>query len=477
MNTMPKKIVWVMSGSDTSGGSGMQNDIRTLADCNSHVCSIITCIVAQNNHEVLDIFNMPLALIKRQVAALQEHLFPDAIKLGLVKTVSAIKYLAGLLKSLYRPCVLDPILRASSGYSLLTEAEIEVYKQNLFPGTLVITPNVLEAEKLLGCQIKTPIDIERAASSLLSMGVANVIIKGGDVASELASDYWTDGKHYCWLSYPKTLHLVRGTGCAFASSLCAGLARGEAITSAFLKAKHYVFAAMQSASVNKGGKYFLNHRPTSINQLPSIDSNLIPKLMSSFLPAEKIGFYAIVATLAELKRLAALGVNTIQLRVKGMACEKLRDMLSEACAYAKAAKVNLYINDYWQLALELGAYGVHLGQEDLHGADLPAILAGKLRLGVSTHNEFELLKANQLAPSYIAMGPIFPTQYKPYLDSLSIEKVAAWRQLTAAQLLVIGGIRFEHISALRAAGADGVAFISAVQAASDDEIARYLHAE
>lgn len=187
-----------------------------------------------------------------------------------------------------------------------------------------------------------------------------------------------------------------------------------------------------------------------------------------------IGFYPVVPTAEWVQRLLGWGVRTIQLRAK--AADHSADALEREVRAAVAAGqavpgAQVFINDHWQIALDAGAYGVHLGQEDLDTADLNALRAAGLRLGVSTHTLAELARAHAVGPSYLAIGPIYPTTLKvmPY-EPVGLERLKAWVPHAAPYPVVaIGGISLERLPGVVACGVDGVAVVSAVTLAADPQ--------
>ena len=187
-----------------------------------------------------------------------------------------------------------------------------------------------------------------------------------------------------------------------------------------------------------------------------------------------IGFYPVVPTAAWVQRLLGWGVRTIQLRAK--ASDHSADALaSEVRAAVEAGRTvtgaQVFINDHWQLALDAGAFGVHLGQEDLDTADLNALRAAGLRLGLSTHTPAELARAKAVQPSYLAIGPIYPTTLKvmPY-EPVGLERLKAWVPHAAPYPVVaIGGISLQRMPGVMACGVDGVAVVSAITLAMDPQ--------
>lgn len=194
------------------------------------------------------------------------------------------------------------------------------------------------------------------------------------------------------------------------------------------------------------------------------------------------GFYPVVPTADWVVRLLSWGVRTIQLRVKA-ADHTPASMAVEVMAAIAAGKAvpgaQVFINDHWQLALAAGAdsgaggvaYGVHLGQEDLDTADIQALRRAGVRLGLSTHTPAELARAKTVQPSYLAIGPIYPTTLKvmPY-EPVGLQDLATWAKVALPYPVVaIGGISLERMEGVLACGVDGVAVVSAVTMAANPQ--------
>jgi thiamine-phosphate pyrophosphorylase len=173
-------------------------------------------------------------------------------------------------------------------------------------------------------------------------------------------------------------------------------------------------------------------------------------------------FYLIVDSVDWLRRLLPCGVRLVQLRIKDIDETSLRSQIAEAKKLCAQAGAQLIVNDYWRLALELGCDFVHLGQEDLATADLPAIRRAGMRLGLSTHDEAELETALAAKPDYVALGPIFPTLLKqmPWAPQ-GLDKLGAWRRkIGEAPLVAIGGLTPERGADALRAGADSAAVVT-----------------
>ncbi|WP_434026205.1 thiamine phosphate synthase [[Pseudomonas] boreopolis] len=182
-------------------------------------------------------------------------------------------------------------------------------------------------------------------------------------------------------------------------------------------------------------------------------------------------FYPIVGSAALLERLVPLGVRLVQLRAKDLPPRALREQALRARDCCRRHGARLVLNDHWQLALELGIDFVHLGQEDLDQADLPALRRAGVRYGLSTHDEAELERALALSPAYVALGPVWPTLLKKMRwGPQGLARVRAWKDRAGAvPLVAIGGITPERMPQVLAAGADSAAVVTDLQQAADPE--------
>jgi thiamine-phosphate pyrophosphorylase len=182
-------------------------------------------------------------------------------------------------------------------------------------------------------------------------------------------------------------------------------------------------------------------------------------------------FYPVVHSVAWVARLALLGVGTIQLRAKDLNDSDALQMVTDALEVIKGTSAKLVVNDYWRAAVVAGARHLHLGQEDLAGADLKAIRDAGLTLGISTHDDAELETALRADPDYIALGPIFPTTLKSMrFAPQGIPKITEWKKrIGDIPLVAIGGIKLEQAAAIFAAGADSIAVVSDVTQNADPD--------
>ena len=175
-------------------------------------------------------------------------------------------------------------------------------------------------------------------------------------------------------------------------------------------------------------------------------------------------FYPVVDSVAWVARLALLGAGTIQLRAKNLGAPDALQTVKDALEVIRGTNAKLVVNDYWRAAIEAGAKHLHLGQEDLAAADVGAIRAAGLSLGISTHDDAELETALHVNPDYVALGPIFPTTLKSMrFAPQGIPKITEWKKRVGEiPLVAIGGIKLEQAREIFAAGADSIAVVSDV---------------
>jgi thiamine-phosphate pyrophosphorylase len=182
-------------------------------------------------------------------------------------------------------------------------------------------------------------------------------------------------------------------------------------------------------------------------------------------------FYPVVDSVAWVARLTRLGVGTIQLRAKNLNHADALRIVREALVVTKGTSTRLVVNDYWRAAIEARAEHLHLGQEDLADADVKAIRAAGLSLGISTHDDEELKATLAVKPDYVALGPIFPTTLKAMrFAPQGVGKITEWKKRVGQiPLVAIGGIKFEQAAAIFAAGADSIAVVSDVTQNADPD--------
>lgn len=488
MSKIHRPTVWTIAGSDSGGGAGIQADLKTMNALGAHGCSIITALTAQNTTGVTMVEYPSVPLLKAQLNALACDLPPVAIKLGMLGNSESIQVITECLHMLrtqegnpYLVC--DPVMVSTSGHKLLQKNALSPLVLNLLPLVDLLTPNLHEAEILSQRIIRTLQDVEEAASDLLALGVRAVLIKGGHGNSQLSQDYWSNGRNRAWLSSPRqNSQHTHGTGCTLSAAITACIGLGFEELDAIVIAKAYVNQGIRNAPKIGDGNGPLAHLawPEDHADLPWLTPTAAARQKRLLFPdcgETPLGFYPIVDRFEWLEKLLPLGVSTIQLRIKDLTGEELEREIAQASAYARQFNCRLFINDYWRLAIKYGAYGVHLGQEDLKTADLEAIHQAELRLGISTHCYWEVASALSVRPSYIAIGPVFTTTTKSMrFAPQGLEALRRWRKSLPYPLVAIAGIFLENAPEVLATGVDGIAVVRDITQASNlpERVASWL---
>lgn len=211
-------------------------------------------------------------------------------------------------------------------------------------------------------------------------------------------------------------------------------------------------------------------RPEHFDLLPWT-RNMNPKAFAEC--PKRLGLYAVMPDADWVKRMVEAEIPTVQLRLKSEDKKLIKKQIKESVEAVKGSRTLLFINDYWQEAIEAGAYGIHLGQEDLETADFDAIRSAGLRLGLSTHGYAEMIYADRFCPSYIAMGAVFPTNLKKMATApQGLGRLYKYAQLmNHYPLVAIGGIDEGSIHAVAQSGVGSVAVVRAISGASDPKAA------
>jgi hydroxymethylpyrimidine/phosphomethylpyrimidine kinase len=255
------KQVLTIAGSDSGGGAGIQADIKAMSANGVFAMSAITAVTAQNTEEVTDVFELPLSIIAAQIDAVFDDFDVAAVKTGMLSSAEIVKVVAKLLKPQnVTNLVVDPVMIAKSGHRLLKPDAVEALMHELIPLALVVTPNIHEAQQLSGIEIKTLNDARRAAKIIHRLGCRHVLIKGGHLLEDRATDLLYDGRFFELFKseFIDTPH-THGTGCTFASAIAAHLALGKPLTQAVTAAKAYLTEAIRHGLSIGHGKGPTNH--------------------------------------------------------------------------------------------------------------------------------------------------------------------------------------------------------------------------
>lgn len=267
-NNIPK--VLTIAGSDSSGGAGIQADLKTFTALGVYGMSVITAITSQNTKKVNSVYPLPSKIIRDQLETVISDIKPDFIKIGMLSNTGIIEAVTDILKKYkFKNVILDPVMISKSGDSLLDNMSYDILKEKLIPLTLLITPNTIEAEILTGIKITDFESIIKTAEKLAKMGAQNVLIKGGHLPSEalaqggisdICKDFLLTGNKYIVLSRQriKTKN-THGTGCTYSSAIASFLAKGEKLEIAVQKARDYLHLAIRNNIPLGKGNGPVNH--------------------------------------------------------------------------------------------------------------------------------------------------------------------------------------------------------------------------
>ncbi|MEN2997977.1 MAG: bifunctional hydroxymethylpyrimidine kinase/phosphomethylpyrimidine kinase [Brevinematia bacterium] len=247
-----ERVALTIAGSDSGGGAGVQIDLKTFNEIGVFGASVITSLTAQNTLGVQEVYYISPDFVKKQLESVFSDLNVHFSKTGMLATLEivevVIEYIGKMLKKdSLKGLVVDPVMKAKGGEKLLKEEAISALRSKLLPLSLVVTPNIPEAELLTGMKIKTEKDMEKSALLIHKMGPRYVVIKGGHLEGEYATDIIFDGyESYKLRSKKYFKDSVHGTGCCFSSAITAFLTKGETPINSIRKAKKFVSNAIKN---------------------------------------------------------------------------------------------------------------------------------------------------------------------------------------------------------------------------------------
>ncbi|WP_345886995.1 thiamine phosphate synthase [Shewanella algae] len=522
-----RPIVWSIAGSDSGGGAGIQADLATFSNLGCHGCSVITTLTAQSSVAVTLTEAVSEEMLLAQLNALLGDLPPKAIKIGLLANQAQLQLLCDWLARHLPdvPLVVDPVMVASCGDALSKSTATGAARLDYRPLAAlatVLTPNIHELALLSRSDIHDFPSWQDAATCLANELPCHLLAKGGDfeagIARGLAEDLLLvkDLPHSSGLHQRQGFVLAsprqassnnHGSGCTLSSAIAAFLAHDWILPDALILAKAYINGALaQSYRVGSGpgplgrpgaclaagfmpviwpledypwanpaqvlGAPWLA-APTSADAVSAKGVGVKGVSAEGFktLP-HNLGIYPVVADVELLEVLLKAGCRTIQLRLKGevQPGSSAEQAIIRAIALGRQYQARVFINDHWQLAIAHGAFGVHLGQEDLSQASLEAIQGAGLALGLSSHGYFEALLALRHRPSYLALGHIFATKTKvmPSLPQ-GLARLGAYSETFGSLLptVAIGGIDEHNLDAVKHTGVANVAVVRAITEAAE----------
>jgi hydroxymethylpyrimidine/phosphomethylpyrimidine kinase len=254
--------VLVIAGSDSSGGAGIQADIKTAMAFGCYAQTAITAVTAQNTRGVRAVHLVPPEIVAAQIEACLSDIGADAIKIGMLGSAKVVKAVAGTLRKHARkiPVVLDPVMVSTSGSRLLAANAVAAMTKELFPLAALVTPNIPEAKALAHLKGTRRNDAEAAARELIAMGAGAALIKGGHATASTIDDVlvWKGGVEVYAFPRIKTRH-THGTGCTLSTAIACGLAQGLSLPLSVGRAREYVQKAIETAPGLGKGHGPLNH--------------------------------------------------------------------------------------------------------------------------------------------------------------------------------------------------------------------------
>jgi hydroxymethylpyrimidine kinase/phosphomethylpyrimidine kinase/thiamine-phosphate diphosphorylase len=503
-------IVWSIAGSDSVGGAGIQADSLTIQDLGGHACRVVTAITAQNPEKIANITPTPSNLMLNQLNCLLNDYMPSAIKIGVLANTEQFQLISQWLETVLAnhqqkheldiPIIWDPVMVSNDGQSLTVvnnEPTVHDYL-SLAKQVTLITPSGFELKHLADMFTIDDVSGESALDCLANVLSTNILITEGDSDNKYVTDWlaaksiahtsaYHEHQHIGFKS-SRVSHTHQGTGCILSSAIATTMALGHPLLDAIVIAKAYVQQGLLNAHCLDKSPSILARKgwPNDLLHFPEI---LLPKYPSvSMMPllkfagiTEPLQVYTVTQSLNVLEQVLKAGARTVQLRIKFDAdtvnqdqvqchLDKIENDIIRAIALGRQYKAQVFINDHWQLALKHSAFGIHLGQEDLLQADLSQIAEAGLALGLSSHGYFEMLLVQQLSPSYLAIGHIFPTPTKqmPSLPQ-GLLKLSRYCQLLNGKmpLVAIGGVTMHNLPQLKATLVNDVAVVRGIELAEN----------
>ncbi|OUR97272.1 hypothetical protein A9Q84_13175 [Halobacteriovorax marinus] len=427
-------LIVLIGGMDSSGGAGLSRDIEFQR--NDENLRVLPTFLSFQGDE-LKLVNVEKEYFKACLRDILElsKIRPLLIKVGALSEIWQVEELIYLkTKTTGSVLVYDPVISSSSGHVFMQPELLDYIKTHFLKIVDLFTPNLDEVQKFSKIEIKDLIDFKRAANKI---STKSILIKGGHHHSHL--DFFASHETSFFMKSPFYKKNFRGTGCSLASLIIRGLSEGQFLCDAVVWAKG-VLASNLKLSNNYLELKTLTPELPKLSFDGEFESYQFPKL-----EVKETTFYAIISNSQELEEILYAGVKIVQLRIKDKSEDYIRSEVRKCVELCQKRNIQLYINDFWQVAISEKAHGVHLGFEDLQTVDLKIIEKSGLLLGVSSHSYLEGAYVSALNPSYLALGPIFKTtlksmNFKPQ-GKISLR---TWIEIFQCPVVAIGGITLEN---------------------------------
>lgn len=464
--------VLTIAGSDSSGGAGIQADLKAIAANGAYGASVVTAITAQNTVAVTLAEALPSAWIRAQIDAVFSDLDVRAVKSGMLASREVIRTVAAGLAAHHPACfVCDPVMIAKGGHPLLAADAVAALREEIVPLADLVTPNVHEARALAELpELRSVADARAAGQRILAFGAKAVLVKGGHLAEAPSADVLVTAQDWRVFEgeWVDSIH-THGTGCTYSAAIATWLARGRPLPEAIGRAKEFIAGAIRAGlQVGRGigptdPFYFLGGRESPAGEPGGrAGAGTLHVLTDETIQARH--------THVELARHAAEGgADAVQLREKRpWTTARWVRTAQEMAAAVAGSGARVVVNDRVDVALAAGIDAVHLGAQDLEPGAARRILGPLAWVGATAHNVDEAVRAASLCVDYLGVGPVFGTTSKPQAPPpLGLPGLAAIVGAVKIPVVAIGSITVERVADVMATGAAGIAVLGAVVADAD----------
>lgn len=485
-----------IAGSDPSGGAGLQADLKTFSALGVYGTSAITAVTVQNTVGVKYVHKLPPQVVYDQIETVMEDIHIDAVKIGMVNDAETLDAVVKALNR-HKPAflVVDPVMVSTSGYSLMQPDALDIMRERLLPIADIVTPNIPEACVLAGIETyksgeDIQNDIDCMAQAIFAYGVKALLIKGGHMDGNTKNDYLyikngDDIKRICLSSETVDTNNTHGTGCTLSSAIAAFAARGMSLEQAVRCAKNYLTEALKAgADIHVGnGHGPVNHfyKPVAcltVNNTPgckcttsgikhyalSGSPSCPPPVNIQFITHFTDKYSYLDSAMMALEG----GCRWIQLRMKDADEDEIEKTALRLIPECRRRGAIFIIDDHVELALRIGADGVHIGKKDMPVAEARRLTGPDFIIGGTANTFDDIRRIVSEGADYIGCGPFrFTTTKKNlapmlglggYKNILSQMKEAG----ISLPLVAIGGITCDDIPCLLSAGVSGIALSGSI---------------
>ena len=471
-----RDTILTIAGSDSSGGAGIQADLKAIAANGGYGASVVTAITAQNTTGVERAELLSGALVDAQLRSVFSDLRVVSVKSGMLGNAAILGVVAAALRRYsVAAYVCDPVLISKHGQPLLPAECVEMLRSELLPLASLVTPNIHEASVLAGCAIATVADAEFAGRKILELGAKAVLVKGGHLAAAPGTDLLVTRSGVErfpgeWIDSANT----HGTGCTLSAAIATSLGLGRTLSDSVARAKQFISEAIRAGeSVGKGGGptdafFFLRSEAAAsgwVQFLGDAGTAQVAERPGALLHVITDELVQTRYSHAELARQAAEGgADVIQFREKRpwTTSELVRAAASVARAI-EGSGARLVVNDRADVAAAVGAAGVHLGPHDLSLAVARRLLGCSALLGATANSLADAARAAAQAPAYVGAGPVFGSRTKSNPGpELGLEGLRSIVNAVTVPVVAIGSVMPDRVAEIMATGVAGIAVASAV---------------